>query len=76
MKIKILESKAKPFTGKEGNLIPWYWYEAEAAEEGAGLEKGERFQFGSKQGDHEGETELNIVRTQFSNGNTGFKELF
>jgi len=64
MKYKIKDVKEKPFTGENGEKIPYFWYKAERISDGVTLT------FGSKNGnlDIGSETDLDIEKREKTGG--------
>jgi len=71
MKVEIISVKAKPFTGRNGLKLDYYWYTAKRMDNGA------RIQFGSTIPDHKNgsELELNLVKFEKSSGEASYKEI-
>lgn len=66
IRVLIIAKKERAFKGSNGEMIPYFWY---TAERGSGDGK-IRFQFGSKDGEHEEgqEYELDIYREEGMKG--------
>jgi len=61
--IVIIKSvKTKPFKNDDGELMDYYWYKAERKSDEV------TFTFGSLEGGHNGECDLNIEKTEKNNG--------
>lgn len=69
-KLVIRKVTAKPFTGGDGEKVPYFWIKAQR-------EDGVTIEFGTQQDHHTvGETEtVNLERVERSNGKIGYKEI-
>lgn len=69
-KLKIIAVKEKPFKGREGNMIPYWWVTARD-------EKGVVIQFGTKLGIYKPgiEIEVELEKGPNRNGDMFFKEI-
>jgi len=71
MKLIITSVKNKPFTKDDGSTLDYFWYRA------LRLSDHVTFQFGSMEGGHpvNQELDLNIEKTEKNGGGYGYKEV-